>query len=170
MLHQGGYIFIGMSGSGKTTLGELIAREIGYRFLDSDALIEKKFNHLNLYKIVDKYQEDLSRFLMLEKEVLVGINVENSVLATGGSACYSADVIQNKKAIVIYLHISWDLLKKRIGDFSERGVIVLRKDLRSEYEHRKKIYQNLADLEINCDNKNIANLKREILTKIYPKK
>ena len=117
MLHQGGYIFIGMSGSGKTTLGRLIASEIGYEFLDSDKLIEKKFNYLNLYKIVDQYQEDLTKFLELEKKVLNEIEFNKTVLATGGSACYSEDVIKKKKAIVIYLHISWDLLKERIEIF-----------------------------------------------------
>ncbi len=166
MLHQRGYIFIGMSGSGKTTLGRLIAREIGYEFLDSDKLIEKKFNYLNLYKIVDQYQEDLTKFLELEKKVLNEIEFKKTVLATGGSACYSEDVIREKKAIVIYLHISWDLLKERIGDFSERGVILLRKDLKSEYMHRKKIYQRLANLKINCDRKPISSLKKEILTKL----
>ncbi len=165
-MHEQGYIFIGMSGSGKTTLGRIIAKTINYQFFDSDKLIEKEFHNENLYEIVERHQTNLQNFIELEKRVIKKIAIKKSVLATGGSACYSKDVLKEKNATIIYLHISWNVLKKRIGDFSKRGVILFQESLEKEYQHRLKLYEELADLKIHCDLKPINSLKKEILNKI----
>ncbi len=162
-LHPRGYIFIGMSGSGKSTLGKIIAKKINYSFVDSDHLIEAKFSGTNLYKIVDKFQGNLENFIEIESEVINNIHLSKTILATGGSACYSGKIIKEKKCMVIYLYISWELLRERIGDFSKRGVICLEKDLQAEYNKRIELYKNLCNVKINCNGKSIKDLKNEIL-------
>ena len=36
-------IFIGMPGSGKSTLGVVLAKKLGYSFIDSDLVIQEKY-------------------------------------------------------------------------------------------------------------------------------
>lgn len=158
---QRGVIFIGMSGSGKTTIGQILAHARGYTFIDSDRLIESRLGNKPLQKIVDSYPNKHD-FLAIEKEVLENIKLNKSVLATGGSACYTPETLRNMGGVIVFLNISWELLIKRLGDFSERGVISLHKSIEAEYKFRMNIYRELAHLIINCDKKSKQYILNEL--------
>ena len=138
-------ILIGMPAAGKSTVGVLLAKSLGFRFLDTDLLIQEKENHL-LHEIIR--EDGLDRFLAIENEVLSTLDVTRTVIATGGSAVYSKPGMANLKALgpVIYLNIGFDTLKKRLGDYQNRGV-VLREGmtLRDLYEERTALYRHYAD-------------------------
>ena len=53
-------IFIGMPGSGKSTLGVVLAKKLGYSFIDSDLVIQEKYG-TTLERIIEKYGDDLSK-------------------------------------------------------------------------------------------------------------
>ena len=53
---------IGMMGSGKTSCGSILAKKIGFNFIDTDSIIEKEKN-LKINEIFDKFGEYYFRFL-----------------------------------------------------------------------------------------------------------
>ena len=79
-------VLIGMPGAGKSTLGVLLAKLMGYSFVDTDILMQQKYGAL-LGQILKKNGN--SAFLKLEEETMLGLETDNTVIATGGSAIYS---------------------------------------------------------------------------------
>lgn len=77
-------ILIGMPGVGKSTVGVVLAKTLGYAFLDSDLLIQER-EGLLLHEIIEKY--GLERFNQIESEVNASIEAEDTVIATGPQRC-----------------------------------------------------------------------------------
>lgn len=141
-------IFIGMPSSGKSTLGRLLAKELGRPFLDTDDVI-RQINGCELHEIMDR--DGLQAFLDREVEAICTVDVQNTVIATGGSAVYSPAGMQHLKKIgtVIYVNISYETLEKRVGDPHLRGVVLAPgKTLRDLYEERVPLYEKYADLTL----------------------
>lgn len=141
-------IFIGMPSSGKSTLGRLLARELGRPFIDTDDVI-REINGCELHEIMDR--DGLDGFLAREVEAICTVDVDNTVIATGGSAVYSPAGMEHLKKIgkVIYVAISYETLKKRVGDPHLRGVVLAPgKTLRDLYEERVPLYEKYADLTL----------------------
>ena len=84
------YILIGMPGSGKSTIGVLLAKALGYDFVDTDLVIQQKGGGL-LKEIIARIGND--GFKQLEEDVNASIDVNKSVIAPGGSAVYSLSLI-----------------------------------------------------------------------------
>ena len=116
-------ILIGMPGCGKSTVGVVLAKTLGYRFVDSDLLIQEKTGKL-LYQIIE--DEGLDGFNKIEEDVNASINLTSAVIATGGSAVYGQRAMEHLKEIgtVVYLRSSLETLEERLGDLNERGVSI----------------------------------------------
>ena len=71
-------VLIGMPGVGKSTLGVVLAKELGYEFVDADLLIQKREKRL-LKEIIAA--EGVDGFLKIENDVNAGIQAENTVCA-----------------------------------------------------------------------------------------
>ena len=138
---------IGMPGCGKSTLGMLLAKALVYQFVDTDLLIQEQAG-APLRQILLK--QGNNAFSALENEVICSLQMEKTVIATGGSAVYCRAAMHYLKQIsrIIYIHISYDEMARRVGDYSARG-IVLREgmDLRAMYEERLPLYRAAADIE-----------------------
>ena len=89
-------VLIGMPGSGKSTVGVILAKVLGYTFVDSDLLIQKEEKRL-LKDIIAK--EGQEGFLKIENRVNKSIDTENSVIATGGSVVYCQEAMEHLKKI-----------------------------------------------------------------------
>lgn len=160
-------ILIGMPGAGKSTIGVILAKTMGFSFLDTDILIQNKHNDL-LQNIVDK--NGIKVFKQIEEESLLEVNVCNTVISTGGSAVYSAEAIEylKKNGAVIYLELSLSEVERRINNISTRGIVMNdNQTLADLYEERKPLYERHADITIKCDSKNIENIIEEILKLIH---
>ena len=111
---------IGMAGAGKSSVGIKVAEALNLNFVDSDLLIEKKFNQ-SLQSILD----DLGylKLRSIEEETLLSIDLQNTVLSTGGSSVYSARGMQYLKehSVVVYLEVPFDQILKRVPSFLDRG-------------------------------------------------
>lgn len=148
-------ILTGMPGVGKSTIGVILAKELGYQFLDSDLLIQQQEKKLLKDIIAEK---GVDGFLAVENQVNASIEAERAVIATGGSAVYGKEAMEHFKrtGIVMYLKCSYDALEKRLGDLKGRGVVL--KDgqtLRDIYEERSVLYEKYADLIVVEDGRDI---------------
>ena len=142
-------ILIGMPASGKSTVGVLLAKNLGYRFLDCDLLIQEREGKL-LHEIIE--ERGVEGFLELENRVCSTIEADRTVISTGGSAIYGEQAMAHLKTLgkVLYLKIDYDTLVKRLGDYSHRGVVSAKANtLRELYEERTPLYERYADLVVD---------------------
>ena len=147
-------VLLGMPGSGKSTVGVLLAKRLGKQFVDTDLLIQEQEGRL-LCDIIAK--EGLEGFIEIENRVNCSVNVENSVIAPGGSAVYGKEAMEHFKesAEVVYLKLSYRSIKRRLGDLTKRGVVFKPgQTLKALYKERCPLYEQYADYIVECEIKN----------------
>ena len=140
---------IGMPGSGKSTVGVVLAKILGYKFLDSDLLIQERENQKLCDIIEEKGQEE---FLKIEDEVNAGIQTNKTVIATVGSACYCENAMKHLRKIstVVYIKLSYEEVEKRLGDLTKRGVVLKEGyTLKDLYEERCPLYEKYAHIVVD---------------------
>ena len=148
-------ILIGMPGSGKSTTGVLFAKEMNYRFLDVDFLIQEHEGK-RLYEVIEEKGNEY--FLQIEDKINAGLNVERTVIATGGSVVYCENAMKHLKSLgtVIYLKVPEEEIERRITNFSTRGIIIKSGDtLKDLYNERIPLYEKYADLTVLCNEKEL---------------
>ena len=161
-------VLIGMPGVGKSTVGVILAKVLGYQFIDADLVIQKRENRL-LHEIIS--EEGLDGFLKAEENanVYIAQNEEKSIVATGGSVVYCEKAMQELKKTgrVIYLELEYDQLKKRLGYLKGRGVVLKDgQDLRGLYEERIPLYEKYADLTVNEKNLDVEQTLQKIVDRL----
>ncbi|MDO4444120.1 MAG: shikimate kinase [Bacillota bacterium] len=159
-------VLIGMPGVGKSTVGVILAKELGYQFIDADLLIQKQEKRL-LKEIIA--QEGVDGFIQIENQVNASIETDRTVIATGGSVVYGREAMEHLKKIstVVYLKLSYQALKKRLGNLKNRGVVLREgQTLRDLYEERVVFYEKYADIVIDEENKGIEETLQYILKEL----
>lgn len=162
-------ILIGMPGAGKSTIGVVLAKSIGFKFIDSDLLIQEREGKL-LHEIISQVGDE--GFRKIENDVNSSIDVTKAVIATGGSAVYGKEAMEHFKKIgtVVYLKHSYDEIEKRLGDLTKRGVTIKKgQTLADLYNERTPLYEKYADVVINCNNKYIRSIVKEIKSRLFSK-
>lgn len=163
-------ILIGMPGSGKSTLGVLLAKQMGYGYVDSDVAIQERCGK-KLFEILAS--DGFDAFLALEGEVNTSLAsiLHRTVIATGGSAVYNEKAMQAlcKSGICVYLDVSLQTLTNRLGDYSQRGVALPNGySLSDLHRERHPLYCKYAHVILN-ENPEISmaevvrNLEKSIL-------
>lgn len=155
-------VLIGMPGVGKSTAGVVLAKVLGYEFIDADLIIQQQEGKL-LREIIAEVGTD--GFIEVENRVNSQIEVEKSVIATGGSVVYGKEAMQHLREIgtVVYLKVSYDILEKRLHDIKGRGVVLKDgQDLRGLYEERVLLYEKYADITVCEDNLNVEQTIEKI--------
>ena len=156
-------VLIGMPAVGKSTLGVILAKILGYQFIDSDLVIQNQEQAL-LKDIIA--QKGIEGFIETENRVNQSINCDKSVIATGGSAVYGAQAMEHFKeiAIIVYLKIDYETLNARLNNIKNRGVVIREgQTLKSLYEERSILYEKYADITISEDNHSIEEVLKIIL-------
>ena len=162
-------ILIGMPGVGKSTVGVVLAKKLGYNFLDSDLLIQEKHKKL-LHEIIE--ERGIEGFWQVENEVNASIKTDNTVIATGGSVIYGKDAMEHLSQLgtIVYLKLSCEELAVRLGDLNDRGVTLKEgQDLKGLYVERIPYYEKYAELTIDCEDKMIRDIVEEIKKQTYSK-
>lgn len=142
-------ILIGMPGVGKSSVGVVLAKILGYRFLDCDLVIQEKEGKL-LHEIISS--EGLDGFIKVENKINVSINCEKCIVATGGSAIYGEDAMAHFKEIgtIVYLKSDYETIAERLGDLAARGVAMKEgQTLKDLYEERVPLYEKYADVIVD---------------------
>ncbi|MGB1157857.1 MAG: shikimate kinase [Porticoccaceae bacterium] len=161
-------VLIGMPGAGKSTLGILLAKQLGTDFVDTDILIQVD-QGATLQEILEL--TDYLNLRRLEQQVLINLSGNGKVIATGGSAVYSEAGMQQLKAngTVIFLDLSLTTLTERVTDFDQRG-IACRPDqsFADLFTERRPLYQQYADITIDCDHQTPAQTLAKIVGDLFP--
>jgi shikimate kinase len=141
-------VLIGMPTSGKSTMGVILAKILGYRFLDADIVIQEKIGK-KLSEIIES--EGIDGFIDIENRINSEIETERTVIATGGSVVYGKEAMDHYKNIgkVVYLKVDMDTLTKRLHNAKQRGVVMREgQSLISLYNERSALYEKYADFTI----------------------
>ena len=156
-------VLIGMPGAGKSTVGVVLAKRLGYRFVDSDLVIQDRYDKL-LHELIEEH--GVEGFWRIEEEVNASLTPHRSVIATGGSVIYGPRAMEHLRQIgtVVYLKLSCETIKDRLGDLNERGVTLRQgQTLEDLYAERIPLYEKYADVTVDCEKKSI----REIVSELY---
>ncbi|MCD7723628.1 MAG: shikimate kinase [Clostridiales bacterium] len=157
-------ILIGMPGSGKSTCGVLAAKALLKKFVDTDLIIQQN-EGMALQEILNRRGADY--FLKAEENALLTLQAENSVIATGGSAVFSqkgmARLAQGAK--IIYLHIEYAEMIRRINNITTRGVVLKNGETPAQmFAERLPLYRRTADVTIDCTHLSVENTVKEIVS------
>ena len=155
-----------MPGCGKSSMSRAIAGKLNLKPLDADKVIETKTGK-KLHEIIDEVGVD--GFKKIEEEILLKINEDNIILATGGSAVYYERAMKHFKEIgtVIYLYVSFETMLERLGDYSKRGIAMRPgQTIRDLYNERIKLYEKYADITVNCDGTAYTKYRAEVIDAI----
>ena len=155
-------ILIGMPGAGKSTIGVVLAKKLGYEFIDQDIVIQKIYKKI-LHEKIKENGTDV--FEKIENDVNKSLNPQNSVIATGGSAIYGKEAMEHFDSIgtVVYLNLPYEEIEQRLGNLEERGVTIKKgQTLKDLYNERTPLYKKYANLTIDCQGKTIREIVEEI--------
>lgn len=142
-------IFIGMPAVGKSTVGVVVAKRLGYHFIDTDIVIQEEEGKL-LKEIIR--EKGIEGFLEVEDRINAGVEAHHSVISPGGSVVYCENAMKHYKEIgtVVYLQASFDTIKRRLGNAKNRGVVLRDgQTLKGLYEERVKLFEKYADITVS---------------------
>lgn len=157
-------ILIGMPTAGKSTCGVILAKVLGYQFIDSDLIIQKEQNRL-LKDIIK--ENGVDGFLKIENDVNASIQASNSVIATGGSVVYGKEAMEHLRSIgtVVYLKLSLDTILDRLKNVKQRGVVLREgQTVKDLYLERTPLYEKYADLIIESENLDVEGVVDQIMS------
>ena len=140
-----------MPACGKSTVGVVLAKTMGMKFLDTDLLIQEREGAL-LQELIDTKGNDY--FKKVEEYVLRSVDVDNTVISTGGSAIYYPEAIKHfkKKGIVVYLKVSFEEIDRRLNNITTRGITLAPgQTLKDLYDYRIPLYEQYADVTIDTE-------------------
>jgi shikimate kinase len=156
---------IGYRCTGKSTVGKLLAKNIGWIFLDAD--IELVNEHgITISEIVTA--EGWESFRKKEKEVLKRLSsLDRHVIATGGGAILDEENVINMKnsGISIWLRATSETIKDRIlqdettedsrPSLTSKGLI---EEIEETLIYRKPFYEKAMDFFVDTDDIDIENV------------
>lgn len=156
-------VLIGMPGCGKSTVGVLLAKSMLRDFVDTDLIIQNTYRK-SLCEIIAC--DGLQGFKDKENTILKGLECDNCVIATGGSAVYCNEGMEKlkNKGKVIYLKLTPQCIKRRIKNIKTRG-IAMEEDCSIEelYLERAPLYEKYADHIIDCENMSAEECVTQIM-------
>jgi shikimate kinase len=160
-------VLIGMPGSGKSTLGVVLAKKLGFDFMDGDIEIQNQYGK-TLEELIDIHGD--AGFIQIENDVLAGLDVKNTVIATGGSAVYGEGAMAHLAEIgtIVYLDVPEEELNGRLGNLKARGVVCNGKTTVKEiFEERLSLYRKYAEITVTLDHVELKDAVEEIYSIVY---
>lgn len=143
-------ILTGFMGTGKSTIGRIVAKKLGFKFVDSDNLIEAKAEK----SIKNIFEEDGEEsFRLMESEIIESITEDNIVLSTGGGAVISESNRNHMKnlGLVVTLTAKVDDIVSRVVRNDERPLLKGEdlKELVTDKLNKRKAFYDEADLTVD---------------------
>ncbi len=141
---RGCITLIGMAASGKTTIGRELAALTGWAHLDTDHVIEALYG-VKLQSLTDTFGKE--GFLDIECRVVQGINVQRTILSTGGSVVYRQPAMDSLSALgpVIHIDVPLTIILARIARKPDRGLAIAPgQTIEDLYHERRALYEKAA--------------------------
>ncbi len=157
-------VLIGMPGAGKSSIGKALSEKLDAPFLDTDESIAERAG-TSLQEIVDT--QGYERLRALEEDVLLDLEVSDTIIATGGSAVYSEEAMKHlrRNGRIVYLRVPYELMQERIGDGAGRGLArPADQSLHHLYEEREPLYRRWAEWTLPVDSRSVAQLATQLRT------
>ncbi|MCM1307256.1 MAG: shikimate kinase [Butyrivibrio sp.] len=161
-------VLIGMPGVGKSSIGVVLAKALGFGFVDSDLVLQSAEKRL-LKEILR--QEGHDGFIRAENRVNASLRTERSVIATGGSAVYGAEAMKHLASIgtVVYLSASYNTISSRLSNLEGRGVAMREgQTLLDLYNERTPLYERYAEITVALDGFTIEEAVRLLAKRLSP--
>ena len=153
---------IGMPGAGKSTVGVVLAKRMGMDFIDTDLIIQKEYNK-TLSEIIN--EKGIEGFKKVENDVISKLELDNTIIATGGSAVYGKEAMKHLRDIskVVYIELTEENIEDRLGDLNERGVVLEDGETLQElYDERIPLYKKYAHIIVNADDMVLREVVKNI--------
>ncbi|MCD8188775.1 MAG: shikimate kinase [Clostridiales bacterium] len=144
-------VLVGMPASGKSTIGVILAKELKYRFTDTDLVLQEATDQ-TLVEIIA--QRGLEGFLQLENDTVATLEVRRSVIATGGSVIYGREAMEHLKThgTVVYIRHRYEVIQSRLTNITTRGVAMREGEtLYDLFRERTPLYERYADVTLEAD-------------------
>lgn len=155
-------VLIGMPGVGKSTVGVVLAKRLGYGFVDSDLVIQDRYGKL-LHELIE--ENGVEGFWEIENQVNASLMPRRSIVATGGSVIYGREAMEHLRGIgrVVYLHLPCEEVAERLGDLNARGVTLHPgQTLEELYQERTPLYEKYAHVTVECSGKRLREVAAEV--------
>lgn len=155
-------VLIGMPGAGKSTVGVVLAKILGYKFVDTDLVIQEKEGRLLKEIIADEGNDG---FLEIEDRINAQLEAEDSVIAPGGSVVYGENAMRHFKdiATVVYLKAPYETINERLSNLEGRGVVLKEgQTLKNLYDERCVLYEKYADVIVDEHGRNLADTAKAV--------
>ena len=165
-MNKSNLILIGMPGAGKSTVGVILAKRLGFHFIDTDLLIQTQENQ-RLQQIIDS--QGLERFRQIEEQMLLQLRSRRTIIATGGSVVYSASGMAalQQTGHLIYLQVELDRLLQRIADMGQRGLVMAAgQTFEQLYRERTPSYEKYAEITLPCGELSAEEVAAQIETEV----
>jgi shikimate kinase len=143
-------ILIGMPAVGKSTLGVLLAKRVGYAFIDTDLLIQTGEGK-SLKRLI--HEKGSEGFCDLEANYLQRLSTKRTVIATGGSVVYRPQAMAHLADLgtIIFLDIQLPQLSQRLKQLDNRGVVrAPGQSISQLYNERRPLYLQYARITVDC--------------------
>lgn len=159
-------VLIGMPGVGKSTVGVILAKVLGYQFLDADLAIQEQEGKL-LREIIEEVGTE--GFIQVENRVNAGLQCSKTIIATGGSVVYGQEAMEHLKEIgtVVYIEVPFKILEKRLSDIRGRGVVLKAgQTLYDLFMERTPLYEKYADVRVSEEGLNVEETVEALVEKL----
>ena len=156
-------VLIGMPGAGKSTVGVLLAKTLGYAFLDTDLVIQEREGRL-LQDLVDEL--GVEAFLDREAAAICSVDCDRTVIATGGSVVCRDGAMEHLRELgrIVYLQLPLEELERRLHNISTRGIAMAPGEtLAHIYDYRSPLYQKYADLTVAVGRQTLEETVEQVL-------
>lgn len=161
-------VLCGFTKCGKTTLGRALAKRHGWRFLDTDDLLARRYSRntgkdlqaRDIYLVLGE-----AAFRKLENAVVRDIDVgQDCVIATGGGVAIGTNNVNHLKSLglLVYLKLPFEVLFRRLERSPARPAFLQDDASRASFEahfiEREPIYETGADIVLE-----LHELSRELI-------
>lgn len=159
-------VLIGMPGCGKSTLGVLLAKALMMDFVDTDLIMQNQSGK-PLQQMVDELGPE--GFSKAEEDCICGLNLQNTVIATGGSVALEERAMEHlaKTSAIVFIKLTYETIESRLKNIATRGITLKKgQTLRDLYDYRQPFYHRWGQIVVEADGQDIEQSVQELISRL----